>query len=133
MAQLNEKLVNGGLLWLRILMGFGIGFHGFGKIFGGKIQLFAEQIAGMGFQSPEFFAWAAALSEFVGGCLIMIGLLTRLAAFFVFVTMAVAFYSFWPVEDPFGYQELSFAYGTMAGCLLFTGAGRFSVDGLFKK
>lgn len=67
-----------GLLWLRLLVGVGIATHGFAKIFGGRIDGFAEGVAQMGFPLPVVFAWAA-------------GLGTRLAAGFVFCTMSAAY------------------------------------------
>ena len=38
--------------------------------------------------APTFFGWAAILSEFVGGILLAVGLLTRPAAAFSFATLA---------------------------------------------
>ncbi len=64
-----------GLLWLRVLMGAGIAYHGYGIVFGGNMEHFAQSVAHLGFPRPEIFAWAAALSEFLGGILIALGLL----------------------------------------------------------
>ena len=47
-----EKCLNAGLLWLRVLMGVGIAYHGFGKIFGGQIDRFAAGISEMGLPLP---------------------------------------------------------------------------------
>ena len=116
-----------GLLWLRVLMGLGIAWHGYGKIFGGKIPGFAEGIAGMGFPFPEFFAWAAALSEFAGGLLVALGLFTRPAAGFVFVTMTVAAFVRHSA-DPFSVKEMALAYWTMSGALILLGGGRFALE-----
>ena len=66
--------------------------HGLGKI----IALTSGQdwwlnaVSGLGFPLPVVFAWAAALSEFVGGLCIALGLFTRVAAFFAACTMATA-------------------------------------------
>lgn len=116
-----------GLLWLRLLMGAGIAMHGYGKVFGGRMEGFAEGVAKMGFPFPDFFAWAAALSEFAGGILVALGLGTRLAALMVFATMAVAVF-IRHAPDPFRVKELALAYWTMAGALALTGAGPFSID-----
>lgn len=119
--------MNAGLLWLRIFMGAGVAMHGYGKIFGGRIEMFTQGVADMGFPFPGVFAWAAALSEFVGGILIGMGLATRWAAFFVFATMSVAAF-IRHSADPFSTKELALAYWTMAGALLLTGGGRLSLD-----
>jgi len=121
-----------GLLWLRILMGLGIASHGWQKIFGGQMDRFAAGIAEMGFPLPGLFAWAAALSELLGGLLIVLGLGTRAAALFVFATMSIAAF-IRHAPDPFSKKELALAYWTMAGLLILAGAGRFSLDALLKK
>lgn len=127
-----EKALTLGLLWLRVLMGFGIAWHGYGKIFGGRMAKFTEGVAGLGFPVSEFFAWAAALSELVGGILVVVGLGTRFAALFIFITMSVAAF-LWHAADPFSVKELALTYWVMAGTLILTGAGSFSVDARFRK
>ena len=54
-------------------------------------------------------------------------LLTRPAALFVVITMAVAAF-IRQAGDPFAERELALVYGTAAGMLLPTGAGRYSID-----
>lgn len=128
MSNAKEQVTSWGLLWLRLLMGTGIALHGAQKIFGGKMDFFAEGVAAMGFPAPLFFAWAAALSEFLGGIFAALGLKTRVAAFFVFTTMSVAAFVH-HASDPLQVRELALAYWTMAGTLIFTGGGTFSLDG----
>ena len=110
MDKFKEYLPDFGLLWLRVLMGVGIAYHGYGKVFGGKIDRFAEGIASMGFPAPEIFAWAA---------------------LFVFVTMAVAAF-IKHGADPLKRKELALAYWTISGALIFLGSGRFSLDYLIR-
>lgn len=116
-----------GLLWLRLLMGAGIAFHGYGKIFGGFMEKFTQGVTTLGLPMPEAFAWAAALSEFAGGLLIMLGLGTRVAATFVFITMSVAAFM-QHASDPFNVKEMALAYWTMAGTLILAGPGDYSLD-----
>ncbi len=127
-----SMLLDLGLLWLRVLAGAGIAYHGYGKIFGGMIPKFAEGVAALGFPMPLFFAWAAALSEFLGGICILSGLGTRYGAFFVFATMSVAAF-LQHRADPLQVKELALAYWTVAGTLMLTGAGKFSVGRLLHK
>lgn len=117
-----------GILWLRLLMGAGIAYHGFGKVFGEIMPQFIQGVEKMGFPFPVAFAWAAALSEFLGGICIFVGVRTRLAAFFVFCTMSVAAFVVHGA-DPFKVKELALAYWTMAGALICTGGGKISIDG----
>ena len=127
MGSWKDKFLALGLLWLRVLMGVGIAHHGYGKVFGGHMDRFAEGVAHMGFPAPMAFAWAAALSELVGGILIALGLQTRAAAFCVLCTMAVAVFRH-HAADPLQVKELAMAYGTMAGTLLMTGPGLLSLE-----
>jgi len=131
MGRMHELLVDLGLFWLRVLMGAGMAYHGYGKVFGGHIGKFAGGIASMGFPAPEFFAWAAALSEFAGGILIVFGLFTRPAAFFIFMTMGVAAFVRHGA-DPFKVKELALAYWAIAGMFILTGSGKISLDYLFR-
>ena len=123
-----ERLVGCGLLWLRVLMGTGSAHHGFTKLFGGRMDQFAAGVARLGFPQPHLFAWAAALSEFLGGILIVLGFHTRVAAYFVFTTMSVAVF-LQHTHDPLSVKELALAYWTMAGTLILAGAGPYSLDG----
>lgn len=129
---MKETLQQLGLLWLRVIAGAGMAYHGYGKVFGGVADKMVEGVANMGFPMPVVFAWAAALSEFAGGILLILGLGTRFAAFFIFVTMAVAAFKVHGA-DPLQVKELALAYWTVAGALMLTGAGRFSIDSFFCK
>ena len=127
MERIKEFGLHFGLLWLRFFMGAGIAYHGYGKIFGGMMPRFTQGVAQMGFPTPELFAWAAALSEFMGGIFIIIGFLTRPAAFFVFFTMSVAAF-ITHSADPLNVKEMALAYWVMASALMLTGPGKFSID-----
>lgn len=126
-SECKEKLRDAGLLWLRVIAGAGMAYHGYGKAFGEWMPKFVEGVAGMGFPMPSLFAWAAALSEFAGGILLAAGLGTRYAAGFIFITMSVAAFVA-HAADPFQKKELAIAYWTIAGALMMTGGGRFSLD-----
>ncbi len=127
-----EKLLHTGILWLRILAGVGIAHHGYGKVFGGYMGQLTEGVTQMGFPMPVFFAWAAAFSEFLGGILLVLGLGTRIAALFVFITMAVAAFIVHR-ENSLDVKELALAYWTISGALMLIGPGQWSLDYLLTK
>ena len=129
MESKREALRDAGLLWLRILMGACIATHGYHKLFGNHFAEFEQTVAALHlpFGSPERMATIAAWSEFGGGIFVMMGLATRLAGIMIFATMSVAiFRAQW--AQAFDAKELALCYWTMAGALVLTGAGRFSID-----
>ncbi len=120
---------NVGLALLRIFAGIALMLaHGAGKVPPGGL---VEKTAEMGFPVPVVFAWAAALSELVGGALLALGFCTRPAAFFIACTMLTALLGV-HLHDPFGIQEKAFLYLFIAIAFLFTGSGDLSVDSLLR-
>jgi putative oxidoreductase len=134
--------VSFGLLLIRGIIGFVMFYHGAQKVLGwfdGKgMEAFTQSVAQLGLPGglpPEYLAWAAALSEFVGGILLIIGLATRIAALFIVATMAVAVFKVhwgsFPVSQ--GGMEFALTLGVVALGLIFTGPGRFALDALFAR
>ena len=82
------------------------------------------------FMRPAWLWWgAAALSEFVGGILIVIGLLTRVGAFFVACTMLTAIIGVhWPAFFGAKGIEYPLALLAMSFSLLISGGGMASFD-----
>ena len=113
------------MLVLRLVFGLGLMRHGMGKW--GQMDAFTQTVAGLGFPLAEQAAWAAMGSEFLGGGLWMLGWKTRLAAFFVGVTMSVAVF-LQHAQDPFEKKELALAYLAVALVLFVAGPGRWSMD-----
>lgn len=126
---MNETLRSAGLLLLRLVFGGCMAYHGFQKIFEGSMPMFAEAVDKMGFPMPIFFAWAAALSEFLGGLLVFMGLKIRVAASFIAITMGVAFFITHRL-DAFQVKELALAYLAISVMYILVGAGKFSLDRL---
>lgn len=82
------------------------------------------------FMKPAWLWWAAAaISEFLGGILIVLGLLTRVGAFLVACTMVTAILAVhWPgFFAPRG-MEYPLALLAMAFSLLISGGGMASFD-----
>ena len=81
------------LLILRVFLGVCFVVHGLGKlgIVGpGNMEGFVGWLKSLGVPAAEIQARIAMLTELAGGTLIVFGLLTRVAALVVFVTMVVA-------------------------------------------
>ena len=120
---------------VRLALG-GIMFaHGAQKVLGsfggpGFNAIVSTPSAPFSFMQPSWFWWgAAALSEFVGGILIVLGLLTRVGAFFVACTMITAVFGVhWPLF--FGPKGIEYplALLAMSLALLISGGGMASVD-----
>ncbi|WP_343701054.1 DoxX family protein [Chitinophaga sp.] len=119
------------LFVLRLIVGIAFIMHGWGKIqapaswmpSGGPVSL-----------SP-FWQVMAALSEFGGGILLVLGLVTPIASLAIGITMAVAVYFHSVVfKDPFVNMtggssfELPLTYFGVALLCLFAGPGKISLD-----
>lgn len=118
-----------GLTLLRVFAGIGLITHGLSKI--PPPEKFVAGVAQIGFPFAAAFAWAASLSEFAGGALLLVGLLTRPAAAFVLFTMCTAIYGVhWRAS--FGEKELALLYGFLALAFMLMGAGDWSVDSLLR-
>ena len=117
---------NAGLTLLRIFTGVALMMaHGIGKVppSDGLVTRAGE----FGFPLPPLFAWAAGLSEFVGGAFLALGFLTRVSSFFIVCTMLTALIGVHRA-DPFGKQELAFLYFFIALAFMLKGAGDWSID-----
>jgi putative oxidoreductase len=108
--------------WFGLLLAFA---HGLGKV--SALAAFSAKVAAQGFPLPGLLGPAAALSEFVGGILLALGLVSRVAAGFVLVTMLTAAFHV-HAADPFQRKEFALAYAVAALTVLVAGPGRFSLD-----
>lgn len=123
---IKSATTNVAILGLRIFTGLAMAIaHGFSKI--PPSQGFIDATDNLGFPIPAFFSWAAALSEFLGGLLIALGLLTRPAALFMGMTMMVAAF-LRHSEDPFNNKEKALLYLCICIFLFLTGSGRYGID-----
>ena len=121
---------NVGLAILRVFVGLSMALgHGLGKI--PPSERFVAITGDLGFPVPEFFAWMAAFSEFGGGLLLALGLLTRPGAFFIWFTMLIAAF-FQHAADPFSTKEMAFLYLVITGMFVVVGSGKYGVDNLIR-
>jgi putative oxidoreductase len=130
-----------GLLVLRLVLGWIFIYHGSQKLFGafggagmGGEQGFVAAITGMNLPVLPGVAWAwmAACGEFFGGLFVFLGLLTRLAAIPIIVTMLVAIKAVTGSKGFSGY-EFNLTLIAMGVTLVLTGGGLVSLDALFFK
>ncbi len=122
---------NAGVTLLRIFAGISLALaHGFGKIPPGEGLITGT--ANLGFPMPTLFAWAAGLSEFLGGIFLALGFLTRFAGFFIAFTMLVAILGVHGA-DPYQKKELAFMYLFIALAFMIKGSGDWSVDAFLRK
>ncbi|HKR14194.1 MAG TPA: DoxX family protein [Pyrinomonadaceae bacterium] len=134
-----RKLIATSSTWFTVPIRLGLGAvmiaHGAQKVlgsFGGSgFNAFIANNAPFGFMRPAWL-WmgAAALSELVGGILIVIGFLTRAGAFFIACTMATALSVHWAggfFASNRGY-EYPLSLLAMALALVIAGGGQASVD-----
>ena len=133
-----------GLLLLRLALGAIFFAHGAQKVMGWwggpGIEVFAQHVMSMGM--PHFMAYVAAYAELLGGVAVIIGFLTRLACLGLASNMAVAiwkvhlangFFLNWFLVPGKGHGfEYAMALMAMSLCLLFTGAGKISIDGFIR-
>lgn len=115
-------------LILRVGLGFGMFFgHGYGKM----LKLMSgEEIKFMqflGIFSPKMSLVLVVFSEVFCSFLLVLGLFTRWAAFFLFFTMVVAVF-YVHLGDPFGKVEKGFIYMVGFLAIFLAGAGNFSLD-----
>ncbi len=104
--------------------------HGAQKVFGG-MQGVQKMVTALGF--PWWMAYAVAAAEFGGGILVLVGLLTRLAALAILVDMCVAILKVHlphGLKGPQGY-EFPLACAAIAFSLIFFGGGPISLDAAF--
>ena len=126
-----SPLANTGLTLLRIFAGAALALsHGIGKM--PPSDGFVEATAKLGFPLPGVFVWAAALSEFLGGAFLALGLFTRVSSFFIAFTMLVALLGVHRA-DPFQKQELAFLYFFIALAFMLKGSGDWSIDSFLRK
>jgi putative oxidoreductase len=118
-----------GLLTLRLVVGFVFAMHGGQKLFVTGLPAVAGALADIGIGPPHFWAAVLVWAELVGGLSLMAGLVTRLAALTLGVTMLVAITGLLWTKGFFapGYEfELTLLGASIA--LVLTGPGCLAVD-----
>jgi len=127
--------------------------HGWGKVHSlatGHGEGFVSGVAALGFPMPAVFAWAAALSECLGGLCVALGLGTRIAAGFAAFTMLVAaFFQHKALQHllasigalsvseetrrSWGNPEMALVFLLIFAGLVLAGGGRLALDRLVRR
>jgi putative oxidoreductase len=122
-----------GLLVLRLAIGGFFVAHGTDKLFGWwndgmGMDATRQMVTDYGFTEPGVLAWALALSETVGGVLVILGLFFPAGAAALLGVMAnvIVVKGDWNLF--LGDVELEMTYAAAAFALLFTGPGRIALD-----
>lgn len=118
------------ILFLRLYVGYTMMSAGLDKL--PIPEWMINQVEEMGFPFPVFFGWMACWAEFGCGLMLILGLATRLSAFLILVTMAVASFiaqGLIPIVD----MHIAQHYVWSAFLFMIIGGGKYSHDYLISK
>jgi putative oxidoreductase len=132
----NNNMISLGILLLRIMTGLILFVAGAGKVagwFGGfgmelTVQMFK---ANMGLAAH--WAYISSYTEFIGGALLMLGALTRPAAFLLFINMLVAVVLVGTKNFFMGGAAYPFLLMVISLVILITGPLAFSIDAVLAR
>jgi putative oxidoreductase len=115
---------------MRLVLGATMVAHGYGKIIpSGSLYTFSHGVVRL--HLPIWLGYVAAFTEFFGGILLILGLLTRVVAFMMAIEMVVAIVKVHHLRaglvgpNSFGLPLTCFAIALM---LVFTGCGWLGLD-----
>ena len=120
-------------LVLRLIVGVIMVAHGYSKVFHGGLTQHAHRVASLGL--PSWLAYPSAFTEFLGGILLIAGVLTRFVSLLVLIDMLVAIWKVHWKNGMFGKggYEFPLTLAAIAFALIFLGAGAFSIDAIWRK
>jgi putative oxidoreductase len=124
-----------GAFLMRLVLGISMAYHGWDKVIPARglrshdllsaLHHYCGYVASLGL--PYWMGYVSALTEFLGGILLVVGLFTRFAALMVAGNMLVALFY---VNRHQGYSgsQYTLALIALAFMILFYGAGAASMD-----
>lgn len=130
---------------LRLILGIGLVYHGFPKLFSTEGRTgFVGMLTGIGVPAPELMSWVVGFVEFFGGLALIVGAFVAIVAALNIINMLVALFTvhlshgfsfmnmtgMGPDGPTFGMPgyEVNLLYIAGLLALIFGGAGAFSVD-----
>ena len=132
LTQTSPTMISLAILLLRCMTGaimFGAGAGKVVKWFGGfGMDITLQYYKQMGFSN--MWTYVSSFTEFLGGALLIVGLLTRPAAFLIFINMLVATIVTMPKGFLAGQAAFPFSLMVSALIIFITGPLRFSIDAL---
>ena len=121
---------------LRVVIGYILFMHGWGKVHAGAGAIAANVMAKAGLEPSLGFAYAAMALETVGAACLVIGLFTRFFAAAIAIEMGLAFL-FVHLPKGFAASQGGFEYVLLIGIVLFViairGGGPYSADRMIGK
>ncbi len=126
-----------GAVLLRLVLGVAMVYHGYSKVIPpnglhgsplAAMEHFSHFVGSLGL--PPWLGYVSALTEFVGGIFVILGLFTRFAAFMIAINMAVALVTV-NLHKGYAASEYSLALLALALMLVFYGAGAAALDRRF--
>ncbi|HEY0307593.1 MAG TPA: DoxX family protein [Acidobacteriaceae bacterium] len=122
----SSALPGNGAFILRVALGACMTWHGYSKVVPNHaMDHFAHYVVSLGM--PYWLGYVSALVEFVGGILLLIGLLTRAAACLIAINMIVAFAKV-AIHGGFDAMQLVLLLIAMALAVAFIGGGTYALD-----
>jgi putative oxidoreductase len=119
---------------LRVGVGFIMLIHGWLKL--ADMPSWIGNVEALGIPWPQGMAWLSMAAELLGGGLLLVGLLTPLAALAIFVNLMVAIFVVHRgqglLADQGGF-ELPLTLGLVALYFVFRGAGVLSLDSMISR
>jgi len=132
LGSLYARLGDPTFAFLRVIAGVALMTHGYGKILDpfGAVGM----VESLGFFPGELWSPALAVTEFFGGLLLALGVLTRPAAVAATVVLAVTVYFHWVAAGQ-GYTgaEKSILWAAITLFFAVHGGGRLSLDRLLRR
>jgi putative oxidoreductase len=126
-----SKYADFGLLIVRVVFGCMFIYYGAPKLFAGP-QMWAQLGQAMGSLhinfAPQFWGFMAAFSMFFGGICLILGMFSRIACLFLFITMVVAVSMHFHKGDGLMVASHAIEDGVVFLSLIFIGPGKYSLD-----
>lgn len=112
---------------LRVIAGFALVTHGYGKILNPLGQI--EMVERLGFVPGELWSPLLSITEFFGGLFLAFGFLTRPAALGITIVLLVTVWFHWGVQaEGYSGAEKSILWAAITFFFLIHGGGKYSVD-----
>lgn len=123
-------------LILRVALGLIFAWHGYDKVFVKGMPAITGFLTSLGIPLPGVMAYILSYGELVFGILLILGLLTHWASKFAIVVAIVAFVTV-HMSKGFsvsggGYEFIMLIFAA-AFSLMITGAGKYSLDAMWRK